>query len=477
MEPPAVAPAGRGGAWVAPGSCVCLRVAARGDGRADGRPSWGPALGPGACDSEAELEAALDFLSGGGAPAAETRGVRCRGDADALALAAALEAEDRGLEAALARPLPGGGGAAATLGRRLLAALSPSSTSGRGAEAGGAPPPLLRWLVRREVARRGSPPDFRGLGAEFRGWFYLAWPAGEGRGVGEVACHGRLLRVTVLSVAPDPRVAYVMGFVGADEAAHLVALGRSALHPSRVVAREVPGPQLGGGAGEPPEEGARGGVGRRGTAERGPPEAGNRRPSPRPASCQTPRGGAGVRVAERTSHNGLLPKSDSVVRAVVQRASHLAGLTPSHAEAVQIVRYRPGEEYREHCDWFDPEGAQYAAKVAQGGQRLMSVFCYLQECARGGETAFPRLGLRFAPRRGDAVVWFNLDEEGREDVRTLHQGCPVLDGEKWGMNVWLRQRPRRAGGGGERGPRPPAPRAGIDFSCAAEKVLDLHAEE
>lgn len=440
MEPPAGVPAGRGGAWVAPGSCVCVRVAARGDGRPAGRPAWGPALGPGACGAEAELEAALDFLTGGDAPAEETRGVRCGGDAGALALAAALEAEDCGLEAALARPLPGGGGAAATLGRRLLTALSPSSTSGQAEEPGGEPPPLLRWLVRREVARRGAPPDFRQLGPEFRGWFYLSWPAGEGRGVGEVACHGRLLRVTVLSVAPNPRVAYVADFAGKDEAAHLVALGRSALHPSRVVAQEA--------AGGPLEEDRRGGV-----------------------------GGSGVRVAERTSHNGLLPKSDPVVRAMVQRAAYLAGLSPSHAEAVQIVRYRPGEEYREHCDWFDPEGAQFAAKVAQGGQRLVSVFCYLQECTRGGETAFSRLGLRFAPRRGDAVVWFNLDGTGREDKRTLHQGCAVLEGEKWGMNVWLRQKPRRAGEGSEPGPRPPNPRAGIDFSRAAEKRLDLHADK
>ena len=394
-----------GGAWVAPGSCVCLR-AATGAGRPAREPEWGPqVVGAG----EQELECSLKWLLGG-----SPRGVRCSSDAEALSLAAALEAEHSSLEDALARPLSGGGGAAAPLGRRLLVAFR---------EGGGGedrrPHPLLRWLLRREVARYDALPDFRRLGADFREWYYLSWPSGPASGT--AACHGRFLLWRVLRASPGPRLAYVEGFVGADEAAHLVKLGRGALHPSRVVARE-----------RPPSTGAQEALG-------------------------------GVQVAERTSHNGLLPKSDPVVREVVQRAAFLTGLLPSHAEAVQVVRYRPGEQYREHCDWFDPTGPQYAAKAALGGQRLVSVFCYLQGCSRGGETAFPRLGVRFLPRRGGAAVWYNLDEEGREDERTLHAGLPVFEGEKWGMNIWLRARPRREGAGS-----PSArPLPGINFASAS----------
>jgi len=397
---------GFGGAWVAPGSCVCLR-AATGAGR-PAEPEWGPQVGAGG--GEQELECSLEWLLGG-----SPRGVRCSSDAEALSLAAALEAENSSLEDTLARPLSGGGGAAAPLGRRLLVALREGGVVDR------RPHPLLRWLLRREAARCDAVPDFRRLGTEFREWYYLSWPSGSTSGTGVAACHGRFLHWRVLRASPEPRLAYVEGFVGADEAAHLVKLGRGPLHPSRVVARE------------------------------------------RPPGTGAPEALGGVQVAERTSHNGLLPKSDPVVREVVQRAAFLTGLMPSHAEAVQVVRYRPGEEYREHCDWFDPKGPQYAAKAALGGQRLVSVFCYLQGCFRGGETAFPRLGVRFLPRCGGAVVWYNLDEAGREDPRTLHSGCPVIEGEKWGMNIWLRARPRR-----ERTGSPSAqPLPGINFASAS----------
>jgi prolyl 4-hydroxylase len=50
----------------------------------------------------------------------------------------------------------------------------------------------------------------------------------------------------------------------------------------------------------------------------------------------------------------------------------------------------------------------------------------------------------FDPRKGDALLWWNLKEDGKEDVMTLHAGEPVVSGEKWALNLWLRERPNRA---------------------------------
>ena len=36
-----------------------------------------------------------------------------------------------------------------------------------------------------------------------------------------------------------------------------------------------------------------------------------------------------------------------------------------------------------------------------------------------------------------------MDRHGNLDDRTLHAGEPVAKGEKWGLNVWLRERPRQ----------------------------------
>jgi prolyl 4-hydroxylase len=54
------------------------------------------------------------------------------------------------------------------------------------------------------------------------------------------------------------------------------------------------------------------------------------------------------------------------------------------------------------------------------------------------------LNTGFDPKKGDALLWWNLTEDGREDVMTLHAGEPVLAGEKWALNLWLRERPNRA---------------------------------
>ena len=80
------------------------------------------------------------------------------------------------------------------------------------------------------------------------------------------------------------------------------------------------------------------------------------------------------------------------------------------------------------------------------GNRLVSVFVYLQLPEAGGRTAFPQLQQSFQPRAGGALLWYNLDRHGTPDERTLHAGEPVARGEKWGMNIWLRERafPRRA---------------------------------
>ena len=73
------------------------------------------------------------------------------------------------------------------------------------------------------------------------------------------------------------------------------------------------------------------------------------------------------------------------------------------------------------------------------------VFVYLNDLADadGGRTHFPLLDLAVAPVCGSALVWSNIDKRGALDGRTRHAGQPVARQGvvKWGMNIWLRQRP------------------------------------
>ncbi|CAG7644046.1 unnamed protein product, partial [Allacma fusca] len=42
------------------------------------------------------------------------------------------------------------------------------------------------------------------------------------------------------------------------------------------------------------------------------------------------------------------------------------------------------------------------------------------------------------PVKGSAVVWHNVLSDGSPDLRTYHGACPVVLGEKWVANKWIR---------------------------------------
>lgn len=131
-----------------------------------------------------------------------------------------------------------------------------------------------------------------------------------------------------------------------------------------------------------------------------------------------------------------------LIRRIEQRLAELLGVPASHGEGLQILHYRPGQEYEPHFDWFDPELPGYEAITRAGGQRVASVVMYLNTPEQGGGTAFPELGLTVTARRG-AAVYFAY--EGG-DQSSLHAGLPVSRGEKWIATKWLREHPYRDSG-------------------------------
>ena len=60
----------------------------------------------------------------------------------------------------------------------------------------------------------------------------------------------------------------------------------------------------------------------------------------------------------------------------------------------------------------------------------------------GGETEFVRLKKKIKLKQGDALVFYNLDENRNVRQDSLHRGCQVKTGEKWIANVWVRKPPK-----------------------------------
>lgn len=144
----------------------------------------------------------------------------------------------------------------------------------------------------------------------------------------------------------------------------------------------------------------------------------------------------------RVGEGAWLAGPDPVLARVEALASRITGRPVAHQETLHVIRYRPGGLYRPHFDAFDAEssGGRRALEIA--GQRTDTVLFYLDEGCAGGETVFPRLGLSVTPSRGHAIRWRNTWRGQRLEL-SLHEGRPVLSGEKWVATVWVRERPFR----------------------------------
>lgn len=135
----------------------------------------------------------------------------------------------------------------------------------------------------------------------------------------------------------------------------------------------------------------------------------------------------------RTSHGAaFVPhEEDLVVQAINRRIAAATGTEVRNAEALYVMRYTPGQQYRPHMD----------ALPGLKNQREWTAIAYLNDAFEGGATAFPELALSLRLGIGDVLVFRNSDSRQQPDSRVVHAGEPVTSGEKWIATRWIRHRP------------------------------------
>ena len=137
----------------------------------------------------------------------------------------------------------------------------------------------------------------------------------------------------------------------------------------------------------------------------------------------------------RTSKSAFFGKSEyKFLKEIEERAARLLKVKLKQIEPIQIVKYEPGEQYDNHYDWFKHPKKTRDSK----GQRLKTIFVYLNDDYEGGETAFPKLDYKYKGNKGDAIFWNNV-KNGKPDMNTLHRGNKIISGTKYGMNIWIRE--------------------------------------
>lgn len=122
-------------------------------------------------------------------------------------------------------------------------------------------------------------------------------------------------------------------------------------------------------------------------------------------------------------------QEDQVIHRINRRIASVTGTQVGSGEPLHVLHYEPGQQYRAHVDTL--RGAV--------NQRHWTVLLYLSAGYTGGETQFDLADLTLAGQQGDALIFRNVDGEGRPDPVSRHAGLPVTEGTKWLATRWIRE--------------------------------------
>ncbi|MFL6727035.1 MAG: 2OG-Fe(II) oxygenase [Sphingomicrobium sp.] len=138
-----------------------------------------------------------------------------------------------------------------------------------------------------------------------------------------------------------------------------------------------------------------------------------------------------VRDTIRTSDGATFDwlSEDPAVHALNRRIAAATGTSYDQGEALQVLRYVPGQEYRPHFDWVD----------SAANQRLWTALAYLNDGYDGGATKFVRTGLEVRGKSGDVLVFSNAQADGHGDPLAEHAGLAVTSGVKYLATRWIRE--------------------------------------
>ncbi|KAG1705572.1 hypothetical protein DVH05_003259 [Phytophthora capsici] len=157
----------------------------------------------------------------------------------------------------------------------------------------------------------------------------------------------------------------------------------------------------------------------------------------------------------------LSSKKHPKLNEIDQRVADLTKTPIEHQEDVQVLRYEETQKYDHHTDYFPVEHHKNSPQVLESihhgyRNRMITVFWYMSDVAKGGHTIFPRAGgapkplsmrdcskgLKVPPKKRKVIVFYSMLPTGEGDPMSLHGGCPVEDGIKYSGNKWVWNKPR-----------------------------------
>nr|XP_017000440.2 prolyl 4-hydroxylase subunit alpha-1 isoform X1 [Drosophila takahashii] len=119
---------------------------------------------------------------------------------------------------------------------------------------------------------------------------------------------------------------------------------------------------------------------------------------------------------------------------LTERLSDATGLDMKHSEAFQVNNYGIGGSFETHYDALLLDEERFLNGYID---RMATSLFYLKDVPQGGGTYFPGLNITVFPKFGTVLFWYNLDTKGKQHIRIIHTGCPVIVGSKWVVSKWI----------------------------------------
>lgn len=112
-------------------------------------------------------------------------------------------------------------------------------------------------------------------------------------------------------------------------------------------------------------------------------------------------------------------------------ATFLTKRPTENFENLQVLYYPLGGFFSPHYD------ATEMNSDSNTKYREYTLIIYLNNVEEGGETSFPKINVDVKPEKGKVVLFRTLDDNNLIIPESLHQGKPILKGEKWICNKWI----------------------------------------
>jgi prolyl 4-hydroxylase len=140
----------------------------------------------------------------------------------------------------------------------------------------------------------------------------------------------------------------------------------------------------------------------------------------------------------RTSKTCFMNRNDSLVANFNNQLHDFMKLPMDEVWDLQGQVYDEGEEFKPHTDFFGV-GLNYDVKNIANGQRTWTFMLYLNNVEEGGDTIFTKINFNCKPKKGKALLWNNLGQNGMGNPWTEHWGSPVIKGQKNIITKWFRE--------------------------------------